>query len=198
MGLWFVISVFAMSFIEYFVHRYMMHKRVLHRWIYKGVPGLGTVFMNHAVLHHGKYYKVFNHEDDPAGRTISIRLDLWIGVVGAILLGVALYPLSPVAGPVLLTVVLLHHLAWNLIHEEMHNPRPRWFSRNRFFKFFARYHWMHHEYPSKNYNVILPCADFVFGRHARPSARDRVKMRAIGLYPVSGRERYKPKELAKV
>jgi hypothetical protein len=179
--LWFLISCFAMSFIEYFVHRYLMHKRVLHRWIYKGIPGLGTVFQNHAVLHHGKYYKVFNHEEDPVGRKISIRLDLWISVLGAILVGIALYPITLIAGPVLLTVVLLHHLAWNLIHEEMHNPRPRWFGRTGFFKFFARYHWMHHAYPGKNYNVILPCADFFFGKHARPTAKDRVNMRAIGL-----------------
>ena len=54
---WFVASCIAMSFIEYFVHRFLMHKRVLPRWFYKWVPGLGQTFTNHHVLHHGRYYK---------------------------------------------------------------------------------------------------------------------------------------------
>jgi Fatty acid hydroxylase len=178
---WFIASCITMSFIEYFVHRYVMHKRTLPRWLYRVVPGMWSVFENHAVLHHGRYYKVFNHEDDPKGRTISIRLDLWIAVVGGVLVGLALLPLSIVAGPVFLTVILLHHLAWNLIHEEMHNPRPRWFRRLPFYKFLARYHWMHHKYPGKNYNVILPGADFLFGKHVKPTAADRAQMHAIGI-----------------
>jgi hypothetical protein len=178
---WFVGSCIAMSFIEYGIHRYLMHKRLLPHWLYRIVPGLGTVFTNHNVLHHGRYYKIFNHEDDPHGRKTSIRLDLWVGILGGVLVGLALYPLSVVAGPVIVAVVLLHHLAWNLIHEEMHNPRPRWFARLRFFRFFVRYHWMHHKYPGMNYNVIFPGADFVFRRHAKPTADDRAQMHAIGI-----------------
>jgi hypothetical protein len=178
---WFVGSCIAMSFIEYAIHRYLMHKRLLPRWLYRIVPGLGTVFTNHNVLHHGRYYRIFNHEEDPLGRKTSIRLDLWVGILGGALVGAALYPLSVVAGPVIVAVVLLHHLAWNLIHEEMHNPRPRWFARLRFFRFFVRYHWMHHKYPGMNYNVIFPGADFVFRRHAKPNPEDREQMRAIGI-----------------
>jgi hypothetical protein len=178
---WFAGSCVAVSFLEYFIHRYLMHKRPLPGLLYRWLPGLSALFSNHNVLHHGRYYKVFNHEEDPVGRTISLRLDLWIGLVAGVLIGLALYPLSLVAGPVFLTVVLLHHLAWNLIHDEMHNPRPRWFGHSWFFRFFARYHWMHHKYPGKNYNVVLPCADFVFGKYARPTAVDRSEMRAIGI-----------------
>ena len=178
---WFVGSCMAMSFIEYGIHRYLMHKRILPRLLYRFVPGLRTVFTNHNVLHHGRYYKVFNHEDDPDGRKISIRLDLWIGIVGGALVGLALYPLSVVAGPVFFSVILLHHLAWNLIHEEMHNPRPRWFARLPFFRFLQRYHWLHHKYPGKNYNVIFPGADFVFRKHAKCTPEDRAQMQAIGL-----------------
>ena len=140
-------------------------------------------FSNHNVLHHERSLQgLLNHEDDPAGRTISLRLDLWIGLVAGLLIGLALYPLSLVAGPVFVTVLLLHHLAWNLIHDEMHNPlHPRWFGHSWFFRFFARYHWMHHKYPGKNYNVVLPCADFIFGKYARPTAVDRSEMRAIGI-----------------
>jgi hypothetical protein len=178
---WFAASCIVMSFLEFFIHRYMMHKRVLPRWLYRWLPGMGRVFENHAVLHHGRYYKVFNHEVDPKGRTISIRLDLWIGIVGGILVALALYPVSLVAGPVFLSVVLLHHLTWNLIHEEMHNPRPRWFRHLPFYKLLVRYHWMHHKYPGMNYNVVLPGADFLFGRHAWPTPDDRAQMRSIGI-----------------
>ncbi len=178
---WLFASCVLMSFLEFFIHRYLMHKRVLPQRVYNHVPGLGTLFRNHAVLHHTHYYKVFNHEEDPVGRKISIRLDLWIALVGGALVWALTYPLSPVIGPAFASVLLLHHLAWNCIHAEMHNPKPRWFGRTRFFRFFAHYHWMHHRYPGKNYNVVFPCADFVFGKYLKPSAADVEQMRSIGI-----------------
>jgi hypothetical protein len=177
----FFASCIVLSFVEFFVHRFLMHKRILPRLVYRCIPGFVTVFQNHAVLHHGRYYKVFNHEDDPHGRRTSIRLDLWIALLGGGLFWAATYPLDPVVGPVFASVALLHHLAWNCIHEEMHNPRPRWFARTRFFRFFAHYHWMHHRYPGKNYNVVFPGADFVFGKHQKPSEADVAQMQAIGI-----------------
>jgi hypothetical protein len=178
---WLMASCIIMSFIEFFAHRYLMHKRTLPHVIYKFIPGLNRLFQNHAVLHHGRYYKVFNHEDDPQGRQISIRLDLWAPLIGGPLVWALTYPLSPLIGPAFVTVVVLHHFAWNLIHNEMHNPKPRWFGKTSFFKFFARYHWMHHKYPGKNYNIIFPGADFVFGKHVKPNASDIAEMRSIGM-----------------
>jgi len=170
-----------MSFLEFFVHRFVMHKRSLPRWVYKCIPGFTTAFHNHAVLHHGRYYKVFNHEEDPRGRTISIRLDLWIALVAGGVVWASTFWLTPVVGPVFLSVAFLHHIAWNWIHEEMHNPKPRWFSRTRLYRFLAHYHWIHHKYPGKNYNVIFPCADFILGKYRRPSEEDIAQMRAIGI-----------------
>ena len=178
---WFMACCILMSFIEFFVHRFLMHKRLLPNFLYKCIPGFTTVFQNHHVLHHGRFYKVFNHEVDPQGRVISIRLDLWIALVGGGLIWALTFPLTRVFGPVLTSVAFLHHLAWNCIHEEMHNPRPRWFARTRFFKFFAHYHWMHHRYPGKNFNVVFPFADFILGKYRKPNKEDVAQMDAIGI-----------------
>jgi hypothetical protein len=171
-----------MSFLEFFVHRYVMHRRSLPHWLYRCIPGFNTVFQNHAVLHHGRYYKVFNHEDDPRGRKISIRLDLWIALLAGAIVWASTFRFSMVVGPVFASVALLHHLAWNCVHEEMHNPKRRWFARTRLYKFLAHYHWMHHKYPGRNYNVILPLADFVFCKYRRPDQTDIAQMRGIGIW----------------
>jgi hypothetical protein len=183
---WFFASCVLMSLIEFFVHRFLMHRRSLPHCVYQCIPGFTTVFQNHAVLHHGRYYKVFNHEDDPLGRRTSIRLDLWIALVGGGLVWALTFPLDRVVGPVFASVLFLHHLAWNCIHKEMHNPKRPWFARTRLYKFLAHYHWMHHKYPGKNFNVVLPGADFLFGKYCKPSETDIAQMRAIGIWEMRG------------
>ena len=69
----------------------------------------------------------------------------------------------------LLIVVCLHHFIWNQIHMEMHKPEKRFFSHWSTYKFLARYHYLHHRYPNKNFNVVLPLADYVLGTHIRAS-----------------------------
>lgn len=74
-------------------------------------------------------------------------------------------------------VVVFHHWAWNKIHLEMHKPEQRGFSKWPIYKFLARYHWMHHKYPDKNFNVVFPFADYVLGTHAWATAEDRQGMK---------------------
>jgi hypothetical protein len=180
----FLASVVAMSFLEWAIHRWLMHRRRLPSWVYRVLPFLGHIQEDHAVMHHRKYYKVFNHEPDSVGKDFNLRLYYRSGVVWTAPLWLSLGLFwSWEAAAAWLAVVLLHHATWNLIHSEMHNPRPRrWLQVLPLYRYMARHHWMHHRYPGKCYNVVLPpLADLVMGTYLRPSARDRIGMAEVGL-----------------
>jgi hypothetical protein len=87
-------------------------------------------------------------------------------------------PLGAVMFPI---VVVLHHLTWNAVHLEMHQPKGRFFGSTRLFKKLARHHYLHHRYPAKNFNVFLLVGDYVFGTMAKPTAEDWAEMRRQGL-----------------
>jgi sterol desaturase/sphingolipid hydroxylase (fatty acid hydroxylase superfamily) len=59
----------------------------------------------------------------------------------------------------------------------MHKPEERVFKNWSAYKFLAEYHWLHHRYPNKNFNVVLPFADYVLGTCARPKQADLDCMR---------------------
>jgi hypothetical protein len=172
---WFAVWFVAMSFVEHHAHRRWMHRKgPAHRWF----PG---IYRRHAVLHHRTYYRKFNHEPDPAGRVLNIRFEVLPSLPIAAAAALAILPFSVIAASMLCLAIFAHHAIWNAAHGEMHDPRGRFFARWRAYRFLARYHWMHHTYPGKNYNVVLPLADFVWGTHLAPSAKDRRRMEEIGL-----------------
>jgi sterol desaturase/sphingolipid hydroxylase (fatty acid hydroxylase superfamily) len=55
---------------------------------------------------------------------------------------------------------------------EMHKPEKRFFSHWSVYKFLARHHYLHHRYQNKNFNVVLPLADYVLGTSVRASRAD--------------------------
>lgn len=172
---WFLFWFVAMSFVEHFAHRHLMHRQGwLHRWSPK-------VYDRHAILHHRTYFKVFNDEPDEFGRNVNIEFEFLPSGPIALVMAAAVWPLSHASSWMVLAAVTAHHLIWNLIHAEMHNPRGRFFSEWPLYRILARYHWMHHRYPGKNYNVVVPLADFVWGTFLMASARDISQMEQIGL-----------------
>ncbi|MEW6128746.1 MAG: hypothetical protein AB1757_17025 [Acidobacteriota bacterium] len=178
---WLVFSAVFMSFAEHVVHRYMMHRKGLPRFIYKLIAYWGAIYEEHALLHHGKYYKTFNDEPDPEGKHLNLKLNVLLGFLFSLPFAGIIYFFSAVGSIIFVAVVIFHHFAWNIIHTEMHVPKPRFFSRLAIYKFLARYHYMHHIYPGRNFNVVLPFADFLLGAVRRPSEKDRLGMEAIGL-----------------
>jgi hypothetical protein len=63
----------------------------------------------------------------------------------------------------------LHGWAWGPIHREMHFPEGRWFSGLRLFRFWRSYHKTHHDHPGRNFNVLCPGADWLFGTYKSPT-----------------------------
>ena len=102
------------------------------------------------------------------------------GFLEALPIAVLMATISWQGAMTLLIVVGLHHFIWNQIHMEMHKPEKRFFSTWSAYKFLARYHYLHHRYPNKNFNVVLPLADYVLGTHIRASKSDLEEMRRLG------------------
>lgn len=171
---WFIFSIILMSFIEHQVHSRLMHKRSLVRF--------KKTFEAHAITHHKDHYgEVFCDEPVPVGEDKEIRLTVKKAPLKALPIAALIALVSWHGALILIVVVTLHHWVWNKIHLEMHKPEQRFFSRWAVYKFLARYHWLHHKYPNKNYNVVFPFADYLLGTGARATARDREQMAQLGL-----------------
>ena len=62
-----------------------------------------------------------------------------------------------------------------------HGPRPiSWLARTRYFRYLARYHWLHHRYTNCNYNLLVG-GDRLLCVHRAASEEDLEEMRSIGL-----------------
>jgi hypothetical protein len=166
---WFIFSCVLMSFIEHQVHCRLMHHR---HFMSKLITPLNKTFENHAIKHHSIYSKNFSDEAIPPGTDKHIRLRVKEGLIEGLPVALLLSLISIEGAIIFEMVVCLHHFCWNQIHLEMHKPEQMGFSRWPVYKFLARYHWLHHRYPDKNFNVVFPLADYVLGTSARANAVD--------------------------
>lgn len=158
---WLIASLILMSFIEYAAHRWPMHNKAMSKW-----PFMWGVFEKHTHFHHGRFYRNFDSERDPVAKYINLDMNPVTNVVGLSVIWLPLILLGlPLAGYTFAGVVLVHALFWNIIHEEMHEPKDRWFSRTGWYNYLRDYHKTHHDFPSKNYNVILVGMDHLFGTY---------------------------------
>jgi hypothetical protein len=177
-----ILSLIIMSFIEHGIHRWLMHRKLLPNIVYQIIPFLKKTYEQHTFLHHRKYYKIFNYEPDLFGRDLEIELHIWLGPVVALPVCLGLWFISPIFSIVFFNTVVLHHLVWNIVHSEMHRPKKAWFSKTRLYKYLAHNHWMHHTYPGKNFNIVLPpFADIIMRTYLRPSAKDLARMQKEGV-----------------
>lgn len=185
--LWVLASVALLSFIERFIHRFLMHRRVFPRALYRRLPFLQSYQTAHAVLHHATYYRRFNFEPDPVGRETDLRLGpetairLYAGVSPLVL---ALGLFDPLGAAVFSVLAIGYMYLWGLLHREMHVPASRLLQSLAAYRFLARYHFLHHRYPHLNFNLLNPLADVTFGTVARAAPRDIREMLRLGyLYP---------------
>lgn len=160
-----VLSYFLLSLAEYLFHRYLMHQG-LPKWIYRLVPPLGTLVFEHRKLHHEKYYHQFDHEPDPVGKDINLRLGFEHTIFGTIFfvpfLLVTAHYISLVPAIVFVVFVQLHAMLWNTIHVEMHQPRhPSW-TKWRIFRLLGRQHYLHHHNTRTGFNIVFPFFDYLF------------------------------------
>lgn len=182
---WFIGSCVLMSLIEHQVHRRLMHRA---NFFSGRTNKFKRVFEAHAIVHHGHYSKIFTDEPVPPGEDKEIRLNVHNALIkGAPIALIMAFVWWPGA-IIFLAVACLHHWIWNKVHLEMHKPEQRLFSHWPAYKFLARHHWMHHKHPDKNFNVVFPLFDYIFGTSVRATKEDRIKMQQLGLYDSNHRE----------
>ncbi len=175
---WFIMSCGLMSFIEHQVHSKLMHRP---NFLSRHTAAFKRVFEAHAIVHHQHYSKIFSDEPVPPGEDKEIRLTLRKAPIKALPFATAIALVSWQGAAVFVAVMWLHHWLWNKIHLEMHKPEQRVFSTWPIYKFLARYHWLHHRYRDKNFNVVFPLADYVLGTSVRANAVDLKCMQQAGL-----------------
>jgi hypothetical protein len=146
----------------------------------KSTARFQRTFEAHAIDHHGHYSKIFSDEPVAPGEDREIRLTVRKAPIKALPVAVAISFVSWVGALIFIAVVTFHHWVWNKIHLEMHKPEHRRFSNWKIYKFLAAYHWLHHRYPNKNFNVVFPFADYVLGTCAVPDEVDRQALRRLG------------------
>jgi hypothetical protein len=181
----FAVGVVLLSFIEHSIHRHIMHRHRLPAWMYRASEDFETQFQNHAVLHHGTYYKVFDHEPSREGKYFNLRIltpDIARLIVLFSPVCIALWVwLSPASALTLGAMVLSHCLLWNAAHVQMHVPeRNSWFREAAWFRLLARHHFMHHRRTNRHFNVVLPLADYLLGTTVAPRRADVREMLRLG------------------
>ena len=171
---WFGFCVVLMSFIEHQVHCHFMHRKT---FLAEFIAPLKRIFKSHAIMHHGQYHKIYADEPVPIGEDRGIRLNVVEGMIEALPFSAVIAIFSIPCAIMFPFVAAMHHRLWNLIHLEMHKPEQRFFSKWPIYRHLARHHYLHHKFPGKNFNVVLPIADYITGT-IRPVKRSDWK----GLY----------------
>lgn len=167
--LYIFISLVIMSALEYYTHRFTMHGR---RFV--EVTGIDGGFETHAKLHHGRFYRGFEGDADPAARHVAVDLyPSYVVVTLAPLWLLAMWA-SLWFGLTLVAVLALHAALWTQFHREMHEPAGRLVPRllGTYYRFCYSYHRRHHERPCCNFNVLIPLFDLLHGTYGGLSRKE--------------------------
>ena len=161
-----------LSMVEWSIHRYPMHVKGMSK-----IPLFGRLFSffykNHTVEHHTSYTN-FHYEcgEERNHQHHKIVLPYWAGpmlIVGASLPVLAI---DYVTGYQLhltwicVPMATLYYIMFEAVHVAMHEvhsfPR-RLFGRAMWFQFLQNHHKAHHGTFPKNFNLLCPIADYLFG-----------------------------------
>lgn len=160
------------SLVEWLLHKFLMHRPL---WI------LRYPFEAHAQTHHRLFRADASYHCRDKTLEHKIPMTWWNGPVIVLLGSIPLY-LS--ALPFVLTgltacawivvgvgllVSTSYYGTYEYLHWCMHLPKARQLEKSALFQRLNGHHILHHRYPSKNFNVVLPLADILFRTFLRRS-----------------------------
>jgi hypothetical protein len=147
------------SIFEWLFHRFFMHRRVAH---------FTYPFERHALVHHRIFkadesYHLIREQDRH-----TVPMAWWNGPALILASQVPFVILAFIAGGVPLVcgsfaAAVLYYAAYEYLHWCMHVPGRRRVERNTIFFRLNGHHLLHHRYMNRNFNVVLPLADLLFG-----------------------------------
>lgn len=148
---------------EWALHRYFMHQPV-GKFTY--------AFKAHALVHHQNFKADHSyHLPDPDTENYKAKIPMawWNGptlVVVASIIPALIIWLCGLSFLLLIAVsatIFAYYGAYEFLHWCMHLPKGRWFERSRIFQWINGHHLLHHRFMNKNFNVVLPFADWLLG-----------------------------------
>ena len=143
------------SIAEWILHKYLMHK---------AQPGFRYPYERHALIHHTIFkadesYHLQNEEDK---HTISMAW--WNGIAISAISSIPVYLIFGWKGYLLNFIVsMCYYFCYEITHWYMHLPKMRFIEKTSWFRKLNGHHLLHHRYTNRNYNVVLPLADLLFG-----------------------------------
>ena len=155
----FAAGVLADSLFEWAFHRYVMHRNL--KWF-------RYPFEKHTRVHH----HVFKADDsyhllDEADK-VTVPMAWWNGPALISLVQVPFIPIALWWGHYEFLIgsasaTILYYAAYEYLHWCMHVPKSRKLNRSGIFFRLNGHHLLHHRYMNKNFNVVCPMADMLFG-----------------------------------
>lgn len=151
-----IVWVLYGSFFEWYWHRYFMHQPRFPKQAFKG----------HTIVHHGLYKGEVDYfcQTDRHPEHILLKPyalpGLLLSHVPPMLLIEHFIP-NTFWGAFLST--LGYFVIYEYAHWNMHVPRNHFIERFRWFQFLRTHHKLHHIHYQKNFCVLLPLADMMFG-----------------------------------
>jgi hypothetical protein len=152
-------NVIFASFFEWSIHKFVMHKPL--GWF-------RYPFRAHAVIHHQIFkadhtYHLIDEKDK-----VTIPMAWWNGPALILLGSIPSITLSAITGVWGLAagasiLFVGYYIVYEYIHWCMHLPKKRRIEKPWLFQRLNGHHLLHHRYMHKNYNVVLPLADFCMG-----------------------------------
>lgn len=145
------------SFFEWYWHKYWMH-----------VPRVPKeAFRGHTIVHHG-LYKGDDSYFVPEGQHPEHILLKPYALPAIVLAHIPVMLLiehfvarnTAIGGVIACT---LYFVVYEYMHWNMHVPRGHFVERFRWFQYLRDHHHLHHRYQQKNFCVLFPLADLVFG-----------------------------------
>ncbi len=142
------------SVCEWTLHRYVMH-RIPFKFYY--------AYLAHTKVHHSvyKYDETYHAQEGDDGKKIPMAW--WNGLVISVLAGLPMLVFGYKAFLLTFCVSMCYYGVYETIHWYMHLPNKRSVEYVWWFRKLNGHHLLHHRYMNKNYNVVLPFADWIFG-----------------------------------
>lgn len=135
-----------MALAERWLHKYVMHRRLFPKGF------MDWVFEEHHIEHHKK-----NRYD------INISLPIWYHLILSSPVIIVLYLYSIPSLIAWLLVITYHSIFWTSLHKSTHDLQSNWTEKLPWYQSMRQHHLDHHTNPNKNFAVVFPITDTIFG-----------------------------------
>lgn len=142
------------SICEWMLHKYVMHKIPL---------GFTYAYKAHTKVHHNIYKSDETYHAQFGDDGKKIPMAKWNGIVIASLAGLPWLIVGIKYFMLSFIVALCYYGVYETLHWYMHLPKRRKIEYKTWYRKLNGHHILHHRYMNKNFNVVLPFADWIFG-----------------------------------